>query len=68
MNDDMTPPETAHINDTEITPEIVAEHGLKPDEYEKIVAKSWYPVIAAPPIPGASGGKDVTNMFTSQQI
>ena len=38
MNDDMTPPETAHINDTEITPEIVAEHGLKPDEYEKIVA------------------------------
>ena len=38
MNNDMTPLETAHINDTEITPEIVAEHGLKPDEYEKIVA------------------------------
>ena len=36
MNDVMTPPETTHINDTEITPEIVAEHGLKPDEYEKI--------------------------------
>lgn len=38
MTKDMTPPETAHINDTEITPEIVAEHGLKPDEYEKVVA------------------------------
>ncbi|MEC7629466.1 MAG: phosphoribosylformylglycinamidine synthase subunit PurL [Pseudomonadota bacterium] len=38
MNNDMTPLKTAHINDTEITPEIVAEHGLKPDEYEKIVA------------------------------
>ena len=33
-----TPTENAHINDTEITPEIVAEHGLKPDEYEKVVA------------------------------
>jgi phosphoribosylformylglycinamidine synthase II len=38
MTKDTTPPETAHINDTEITPEIVAEHGLKPDEYEKVVA------------------------------
>ncbi|MEC9177915.1 MAG: phosphoribosylformylglycinamidine synthase subunit PurL, partial [Pseudomonadota bacterium] len=38
MNNDMTSLETTHINDTEITPEIVAEHGLKPDEYEKIVA------------------------------
>ena len=36
MNNDMTSLETTHINDTEITPEIVAEHGLKPDEYEKI--------------------------------
>ena len=38
MTEDRTPPGTAHINDTEITPEIVAEHGLKPDEYEKVVA------------------------------
>lgn len=35
MNDDMTPPETAHINDTEITPEIVAEHGLNPMNMKK---------------------------------
>ena len=38
MTEDTTPPGTTHINDTEITPEIVAEHGLKPDEYEKVVA------------------------------
>ena len=38
MTEDRTPPGTAHINDTEITPEIVAEHGLKPDEYDKVVA------------------------------
>ena len=24
-------------NDIEITPELVAEHGLKPDEYERIL-------------------------------
>ena len=32
----MNKPDTAHINDTEITPEIVAEHGLTPDEFEMV--------------------------------